>query len=170
MGRLNLLCGSLAFTVLVATCNWVPAQRQSDVRVNRSAAAVARALAAKIDIDVLNVSLEDFAKALAKDHGIVIRVDKSGLKRAGVAPSMQITASFKQVPLDLALRQILRPLKLQHRVADGVIVIEDLGLPLGAAHPQGAGPVGPQKGEGLIEKLVPPLRRAPAVRVEAVIR
>jgi hypothetical protein len=94
----------------------------------------------------------------------------SGLKRAGVAPSTRITASFKQVPLGLALRQILRLLKLQHRVADGVVVIEDLGLPLDAAHPPGSGPVGPQRGEELIEKLVAPLRRAPAVRVAPAIR
>jgi hypothetical protein len=157
--------------IVLATANaWVRAQEKTSIPLDRADTAVVRTLAAKADIDVLNVPLEDFMKALAKGHGIIIRLDKSGLKRAGVAPSMQITASFKQVPLGLALGQILRPLKLQYRVADGVVLIEDLGLPLDAAHPQGGGPVGPQRGEELIEKLVAPMRRAPVVRVAPAIR
>ena len=61
-------------------------------------------------------------------------LDKGGLRRAKVAASVPITASFKQVPLGVALRQILRPLKLQHRVADGTIIIDDIGLRSGRAH------------------------------------
>jgi predicted HicB family RNase H-like nuclease len=168
--RLAVLRSAFVLIVLAATVR-ARAQEKTSIPFDRADTAVVRALAAKADIDVLNVPLQDFMKALAKDHGITIRLDKSGLKRAGVAPSMRITASFKQVPLGLALQQILRPLKLQHRAADGVVVIEDLGLPLDAAHPPGSGPVGPQKGgQELIEQLVAPMRRAPAVRVAPAIR
>jgi len=153
MSRLIPLRGSIVLIVLASTTVRLCAQQKpagfpgTNADINRTNAAVEKSLAARTDIDALNVPLEDFMKALAKDHGVTIRLDKSGLKRAGVAPSMQITASFKQVPLGLALRQILRPLKLQYRVADGVVVIDDLGLPLDAAHPPGSGAVGPQRGE-----------------------
>jgi hypothetical protein len=176
MSRLIVLGGLLGLIVLASTTVRLCAQQktaafpETNADINRTNAAVEKSLAAKTDIDSLNLPLEDFVKALAKDHGINIRLDKSGLKRAGVAPLMQITASFKQVPLGLALRQILRPLKLQYRVADGVVVIEDLGSPLDAAHPPASGRVGRQRDEELIERLVAPMRQAPAVRVAPAIR
>ncbi|HXY37009.1 MAG TPA: hypothetical protein VEI07_22470, partial [Planctomycetaceae bacterium] len=91
------------------------AQQQTVGPVGKTDAAAAKALAGRIDINAVNVPLEDFIGPLAREHGITITLDKSGLKRAGVAPSTQITASFKQVPLGVVLRQILRPLKLQFR-------------------------------------------------------
>jgi hypothetical protein len=131
---------------------------------------VAKALAANTNIDVVNVPLEDFVKALGKDHGISIRLDQSGLRRANVAPSTQITASFKQVPLGVALRLILRPLKLQHRISDGVVIIDDIGLPVDAPRPPRPGPAGPQLQAAPIDLLRgiqllqgQPMRRAPAV-------
>jgi len=175
MSRLIVFRGSISLIVLATAVRLSAQQKtaafpETNADINRTNAAVEKSLAAKTDIDVLNVPLEDFVKALTKDHGVTVRLDQSGLKRSGVAPSTQITASFKQVPLGLALRQILRPLKLQYRVADGVVVIEDLGLPLDAAHPPGSGPVGPQREVELIERLVGPLRQAPAVRVAPAIR
>jgi hypothetical protein len=150
--------GAFAVLLLGMTAVLAPGQEKSAGPFDRNNAAIEKTLEAKTDIEVLNVPLEEFLKTAAKDHGLAIRLDRSGFKRAGVAPSIRITASFKQVPLGLALRQILRPLKLQHRIADGAVLIEDLRLPLDAAHPPGSGPVGPQRTEELIHRLVGPIR------------
>jgi hypothetical protein len=140
--RLVLLGGSLVAFFSAANPASVRAQQKAPAPVVRTDAAVAKVLAAKTDLDLLNVPLEDFVKGLTKDRGIAIRIDASGLRRAKVAASVPVTASFKQVPLGVALRQILRPLKLQHRVADGTIIIDDIGLALDEARPLGARVVG----------------------------
>ncbi|HET6324299.1 MAG TPA: hypothetical protein VFG04_06330 [Planctomycetaceae bacterium] len=145
--------GWLLTVLWAATGVRVHAQQAAPAPVARTDDAVAKALAAKIDIDVRNVPLEDFVKDLAKRHGISFLLDRSGLRRAKVSPSTPITASFKQIPLGVALRQILRPLKLQHRVADGTVIIDDLGLALDDARPGIA-----RFGEALV-------RRRPAVRM-----
>ena len=66
----------------------------------------------------------------------------------------------------MALRQVLRPLKLQHRVADGALVIDDIGLPLDDAHPPGGGPVGPPP----IGQMLPAVRIVRAVRFNNMVR
>ncbi|HXY35253.1 MAG TPA: hypothetical protein VEI07_13565 [Planctomycetaceae bacterium] len=165
MSRFTVLRGSLMLFLLATLSGWLRAQQQTAGPAGKTDGAIAKALAAKTDINAINVPLEDFIGPLAREHGITITLDKSGLKRAGVAPSTQITASFKQVPLGVVLRQILRPLKLQFRVADGSVVIDDIGLPLDAAHPPGSGPVGPQRIQPVeiqVERMLPqpmPMRR-----------
>jgi hypothetical protein len=151
MTRLIVLRGSLLAIVFATTGVGVRGQQTITVRRDPIDSPIAKALAAKAEIDGQNVPLADFVKDFAKRYEIPIRLDKGGLLRAHVAASVPITASFKQVPLGVALRQILRPLKLQHRVADGILIIDDVGVPLDDAHPPGRGPVGP--------------RRAPVVRV-----
>ena len=166
----------LVLVVLATTGVRLRGQQKSSVVLDRTDAAISKVLAAKTDIDVVRMPLEAFLKALARDRGIAFRMDLSGLRRAGVAPSLPITASLKQVPLEIALRQILRPLKLQHHIEDGVLIIDDLGLPLDAAHPPGIGPVGPQRAAERVEVLevipvpVGPMRGAPAVRFAPLIR
>lgn len=160
INRFVLLGGALV--ALLSAENPVPvgAQQKAPAPVVRTDAAVAKVLAAETDIDLLNVPLEDFVKGLAKDHGVSVRIDASGLRRAKVVASVPITASFKQVPLGVALRQILRPLKLQHRVADGTILIDDIGLPLDEARPQGARVVG--------RRAAPVFGAQPVFRAQAV--
>jgi hypothetical protein len=135
----------LVLVVLATTGVGARGQQKSDADLERADAAVSKVLAAKTDIDVVKMPLDAFVKALAQDRGIAFRMDLSGLQRAGVAPSLPITASLKQVPLGIALRQILRPLKLQYHIEHGIVIVDDLGLPLDAAHPPGIGPVGPQR-------------------------
>ncbi len=101
---------------------------------------MAKVLAAKVDLD-LDSRLEDLAPTLEKRFGIPIRLDKNGLRRAHVDPGTRITVSFKQVPLGVALRNILRPLKLQHRVVDGSVVVDDVGIPLDEPRPRLPRPV-----------------------------
>jgi hypothetical protein len=137
--------GALGLWLIGAGVNAPGVRAQTAERIDRASTTVVNPLDAKADLEALNVPLEDFLKKVAKEYGLTIRIDRNGFKRAGVAPSIPITASFKQVPLELALVQILRPLKLRARIADGIVVIEDLGLPLDAAHPPGIGPVGPQR-------------------------
>jgi hypothetical protein len=137
---------------------------QTAAPVARSDADVARVLAAPTDLEILNMPLAEFVKTVSQRYGLTIRLDAGGLRRAGVSPSIKLTASFHQLPLGLALKQVLRPLKLQHHVADGAIVVDDVGLPLDDAHPPGGGPVGRQVDE-VQERPAAPVRRAPAVRV-----
>ncbi len=144
MTRLIVLRGSLLAIVFATTGVGVRGQETITVRRDPIDSPIAKALAVKADIDVLNVPLADFVKDVAKRYEIPIRLDKGGLLRAHVVALLPITASFKQIPLGVALRQILRPLKLQHRVADGTLIIDDIGVPLDDAHPPGGGTlVGP---------------------------
>jgi hypothetical protein len=173
----HLLIRSLLMLAMFATTGvGVRGQQKSAADLERADAAVSKVLAAKTDIDVAGMPLEAFLKALAHDRGIAFRMDLSGLRRAGVAPSLPITASLKQVPLEIALRQILRPLKLQYHIEHGVVIVDDLGLPLDAAHPPGIGPVGPQRAAERVKVLevipvpVGPMRGAPAVRFAPLIR
>jgi hypothetical protein len=162
--RRTVLRGSLVAMVFAIAGVCARGQQKAAVPVDRADAAIAKTLAAKIDIDVLNVPLANFVKDLARRYAIPIELDKSGLRRAKVDPSLPITASFKQVPLGVALRQVLRPLKLQHRVADGALVIDDIGLPLDDAHPPGDGPVDPQP----VRQIRPGVRIGRAIRVNNI--
>ncbi len=76
---------------------------------------------------MLNLPFREFVPYVAKRLGGPVVLGKAALRRAEVDPALEITASYKQVPLGVALRQILRPLKLEHRVVDGGLVIEDIG-------------------------------------------
>jgi hypothetical protein len=163
MSRLLALRGSLVAIIFAATGVWVRGQQVTAVPVDR-ANAIAKALAAKIDIDALNVPLADFVKDVARRYAVPIELDKAGLRRAKVDPSLPITASFKQIPLGAALRQVLRPLKLQHRVADGTLIIDDISLPLDDAHPPGGGPVAPQP----VRQIRPGVRIGRAIRVNNI--
>ena len=158
--RLVWLGGSFVAFLYAANPASVRAQQKVPAPVVRTDAAIAKVLAAKTDLDLLNVPLEDFVKGLTKDRGISIRIDASGLQRAKVAASVPITASFKQVPLGVALRQILRPLKLQHRVADGTILIDDIGLALDEA--------GPPAGRVVGRRAAPRLGAQPAFGAQVV--
>jgi hypothetical protein len=105
----------------------LPADQAGPRRADRGNEAVREALAAKVDIDVLNLPFREFVPYVAKRLGGPVVLGKAALRRAEVNPTLEITASFKQVPLGVALRQILQPLKLQHRVVDGRLLIEDVG-------------------------------------------
>jgi hypothetical protein len=159
------LRGSLLAVVLATT----PAllRGQAAAPVARTDAAVARVLAAPTDLEAVNLPLVDFVTTVSERYGLAIRLDPNGLRRAGVLASTKVTASFRQVPLGLALKQVLQPLKLQHRVVDGLVVIDDVGLPLDDARPRGNAPFEPQR----IEVQVAPLQQ-PRVRIvrPAVIR
>ena len=136
MNRFTALRESLIVIVLATTGVGLRADQPTAGRD----AAVAKVLATKVDLD-LDSRLEDLAPRLEKRFGIPIRLDKNGLRRAHVDPGTRITVSFKQVPLSVALRQILRPLKLQYRVVDGSVVIDDLGIPLDEPRPRRPQPV-----------------------------
>jgi hypothetical protein len=166
MSRLIVLRGLLALIVLATTGSSVRAQKTAEA-IQRSDAAVAKALAAKTDVDALNVPLEDLLKDLAKRHGISIELDNVGLRRANVARSIPVTASFKQVTLGTALRLILRPLKLQFRVAHGTVVIDGLELALDEMRNAPA-PANQLRAQPLIRRRgqnIEQLRQAQAVRM-----
>jgi hypothetical protein len=84
-----------------------------------------RELNSKTDIRVERMPLDEFLQLLSKRHKIRFQLDRAVLRRANVAPNTPITASFVQVRLALALRRILRPLKLEARVVNGVVVITE---------------------------------------------
>ncbi len=123
----GLLDGTLLVMVFLAPLALLAADSPSARHTARGNEAIRKALAAKVDIDVLNQPIRDFIAQVAKRIGGPVVLGKAGLRRAEVDPTLEITASFKQVPLGTALRQILRPLKLQHRVVDGALVIDDVG-------------------------------------------
>ncbi len=120
----GLLDGTLLVMVFLAPVALLAVDSPSARQTARGNEAIRKALAAKVDIDVLNQPIRDFIAQVAKRIGGPVVLGKAGLRRAEVDPT---PASFKQVPLGTALRQILLPLKLQHRVVDGALVIEDVG-------------------------------------------
>ncbi len=127
MNRFTGLRGSLLAFVLATTPAYLRADPPAAPRRAASNAALAKIIATKIDLDV-DCRLEELAPTLEKRFGIPIRLDKSALRRAHVDLGTRITVSFKQVPLRVALSQILRPLKLRPHLADGMLVI-DVGVP-----------------------------------------
>jgi hypothetical protein len=139
MNRFTVLRESLLVIVVATTGVGLRADQPTGTRGAAGDAAVAKVLAAKVDLDV-DSRLEDLVPILEKRFGIPIRIDKNSLRRAHVDSGTRITVSFKQVPLGVALWQILRPLKLQHRVVDGSVVI-DVGIPLDQPRPRRPRPV-----------------------------
>jgi hypothetical protein len=121
------VCGALLAIVLVDPGMLLPGDQAGPHRANRGNEAVRQALVAKVDIDVLNLPFREFVPYVAKRLGGPVVLGKAALRRAEVDPALEITASCQQVPLEVALRQILRPLKLEHRVVDGGLLIEDVG-------------------------------------------
>jgi hypothetical protein len=171
--RRSLLIRNLLVLVALATTGvGARGQQKSAANLERADAAVSKVLTAKTDIDVVNISLDAFIKALARDRGVAFVLDQMGLRRAGVTPSLPITASFKQVPLEIALRQILRPLKLQYHIERGVVLIDDLGLPLDADHPPGIGRVAVEQPDAMRRLPVPvgAMWGAPAVRAPMIVQ
>ncbi|HET6324298.1 MAG TPA: hypothetical protein VFG04_06325 [Planctomycetaceae bacterium] len=137
MGPLFSLRSSLALILVAAAVCFRP-QPMAAGGAEKAEVPVAKLLIYKIDLGVLNVPLDYLAKRLALRLGVPIRLDPEGLRRANVAASTRITASFKEVPVRVVLGEILRPLKLQARVVNGVIVIDDIKSSPGTA-PQAEG-------------------------------
>jgi len=79
----------------------------------------------RTDLKVDKVPLNEVVKTLSERFDIVIRLDEAGLKRAGVAPDVPISADFKNFTLNAALQRILSERNLRHRIEDGAIVISD---------------------------------------------
>jgi hypothetical protein len=121
--------GSLAMIVVAVFAGPSRGQQKTVAPPDRTNASIRKMLAAKTDIDALNVPFIDFVKGLAKRSGIPIVFGKGALRRAEIDPKLEITASFQGVPLEVALRQFLRPLKLEHRVVNGALLIDDIGDP-----------------------------------------
>jgi hypothetical protein len=144
------------------------AQQPTPPPIERTNASIRKALGATTDIEALNLKLDDFLKELARRQKIPMRLGKSGLRRAEVDPALEITASFKQVPLGSALRQILQPLKLQHRIVDGAVLIDDIGEPPDDNLARRAAPVRVQQ---VIElRGGQKLRRLQVIRAQPVVR
>jgi hypothetical protein len=163
MNRFTVLRESLLVFVLATMGVGLRADQPTAAR-GAGEAAVAKLLAAKVDLEV-DSRLEDVAPMLEKRFGIPVRLDKNGLRRAHVDPRTRITVSFKQVPLGVALWQILRPLKLQYRVVDGSVVVDDVGIPLDEPRPRPARPVMIERqGAGRVLPM-PQAGFAPAARV-----
>jgi hypothetical protein len=164
VNRFTVFVKSLLVIVLATIGVGLRADPPTAARGAGGDAAVAKVLAAKVDLDV-DSQLQDLAPMLEKRFGIPVRLDKNGLRRAHVDPGTRITVSFKQVSLGVALWQILRPLKLQHHVADGSVVIDDVGVPLDERRPRPLRPVmiGPQ----VVGRVLPMPQAgfAPAARV-----
>ena len=125
--RRRLLDGILLVLLFLSPIGVLADEPAGPHHADRGNEAIRKALAAKVDIDVLNLPIRDFIPYLAKRVGGPVVLGKAGLRRAEVDSALEITASFKQVPLGTALRQILLPLKLQHRAVGGVLLIDDVG-------------------------------------------
>ena len=84
-----------------------------------------RLLRSKAEFKVEIMSLGNFTQFLSQRYKIPVRLDPSGLERAGVARSAPISAAISDIPLSAALKQILGRLDLDYRVVNGAIVISD---------------------------------------------
>lgn len=132
MGQILLLRSSFAVILVAAIC--IPARPTTAGGTERPEVPITQLLAARFDLGVQNVPLDSLVKKLERRLGLPIRLDPEGLHRAHVAPSARITAAFKEVPVGVVLREMLRPLKLEARVVEGVIVIDDAKPSSGTAH------------------------------------
>jgi hypothetical protein len=90
-------------------------------------AAAMRALRANASFHLHKAPLADFASLVSKRYRIPVRLDLSGLKRAGVDPQTQISANMDGVSLNTALQQLLGPVNLAHCLFNGVVLITDRG-------------------------------------------
>jgi hypothetical protein len=104
---------------------------------NRPIDRTTRILRARTDFKVEIMPLAEFAKFLTRRYNIPVRLDADGLERAGVAPSVPVSAEISHMPLSAALRQILGRYNLSPRVVNGVVLISDRG-------PQPAAPIAEQ--------------------------
>jgi hypothetical protein len=122
MSRDIVFRGAVVVIMLVTTALRLSAEEPA----GRREAAAAAMLSDKVDVGVLNAPLEHWLMRFAGRIDIPIRLDREALRRANVTSSTRFTASFKDVPVATVLREILRPFKLQARVVDGVIVVDNI--------------------------------------------
>jgi hypothetical protein len=89
--------------------------------------ATMRVLRATTDFKVEIMPLAEFAKFLTRRYNIPVRLDADGLERAGVAPSVPVSAEISRMPLSAALKQILGRYNLSLRLVNGAVLISDRG-------------------------------------------
>ena len=87
------------------------------------AATPEEALDTVCQMDFPDVPLKDVAKFIGDLHEVKVELDEKGLKRAGVSPDVTIKFEADGVKLKTALTDMLKPLKLTHKVDGDKIVI-----------------------------------------------
>jgi hypothetical protein len=132
--RERLIAGLFSFA-LAASAGSLFAQQQAEIFVPAAKRAPAvvpaeapnvtamRALRSKTAFHVQSLPLADFVKFLSKKYRLHFKLDPDGLKRARVDSGTPISADIDGMPLSAALREILGPLELTHRVVNGEISI-----------------------------------------------
>lgn len=83
-------------------------------------------LLARTDLEVKEATLEEVMKLLAEQHGVPIRLDPEGLKKAGRSAGMKVSLSIRNWTLNRALRKIFTGSGLHHVIDGGAIVITDV--------------------------------------------
>lgn len=85
--------------------------------------AVEKALEQPVDIHCVDTPLEDLLDALEKERHIPIWLDRKRLEEVGVGGDTPVSADFKGVSLDTALRHILQSHAMCHEAVDGVLLV-----------------------------------------------
>ena len=84
---------------------------------------IRKALAEPTDFAFKETPLQDVVDELADRHAIAIQLDKKALDDVGTGTDTPVTSSLKDVPLQPALRLMLRELDLTFEIRDEVLLI-----------------------------------------------
>jgi len=115
----------LSVLITLAACAWSngitfadetpPGDSRSDVALIR------KALDTKVDLNLVEVPLEQFARSLAKQHGINVVLDRKALEDAGVASDTPLTFKVSGITLRSALKHLLSGLDLESITTDSAL-------------------------------------------------
>ena len=84
-----------------------------------------RALRTRTKFSITRRPLVELPQFLRQKTGIPFRFDQTALMRSNIRFDQLITADVDGIPLSQALKEILGPLKLAHRVVNGTILITE---------------------------------------------
>jgi len=88
--------------------------------------AVIEALAEPTEMEFIETPLDDVLAHLQNKHRIHVRRDRKALDDVGIGTDTPITISLSGVPLDVALKTMLRDLDLTFTVRDGMLLVTTL--------------------------------------------
>ncbi|HLA83915.1 MAG TPA: hypothetical protein VJL29_03900 [Thermoguttaceae bacterium] len=84
----------------------------ADAKNESSEAKIARALESRVRLELVDASLDDFCRELAKQFGINVVIDREALEEYGISECDPLDFSCRDLPTKTALQAALRTLKL----------------------------------------------------------
>jgi len=97
-----------------------------DLEIRRLNSAVRRQLSQETVLEFVNTPLKDALDFISTRHKIPIWIDMTSFSEVRIDWTIPVSARHRGVPLDTALRELLKPISCTFTIQQGVLVVETL--------------------------------------------